>query len=216
MSCVIPTSHTSWSARDKVPTRQITIEPAALIEEESDYEDPAVTSFIIKKGSEFYGSANVHSLREKDRWCEAGLSQQNRTNSSEKLKQYRTNSNEKLKQQDQDRGKEINPSFSCFVQTWGAGKEGRTRQRFWSPSDDPARQSPPNSNPFLTLQQPHNSNPSHCPHRRPSLTPVLHSHPRPLGSMSRSKKPEINSEAPIIHHDYSPVMSIIDAYCFSA
>ena len=58
-----------------------------------------VSLFVI--GSEFYGSANVHSLREKDRWCEAGLSQQQqkRTNSSEKLKQYRSNSSEKLKQQ---------------------------------------------------------------------------------------------------------------------
>lgn len=55
---------------DRIPTKKLSIEPMALCEEEGDYEDPAVTSFIVKSGGDFYGSANVHSLRDKDRWCE--------------------------------------------------------------------------------------------------------------------------------------------------
>ena len=67
---VILTVETPYQVIDKVPTKRLTIEPMIPADEEGDYEDPAVTSFVLRVNREFYGSANVHSFRDKDRWCE--------------------------------------------------------------------------------------------------------------------------------------------------
>ncbi|KAL5254652.1 hypothetical protein ACHWQZ_G014176 [Mnemiopsis leidyi] len=67
---IILSVETPYKFIDKIATKKLRIEPMALADEEGDYEDPAVTSFVIRVGGEFYGSANVHSLRDKDRWCE--------------------------------------------------------------------------------------------------------------------------------------------------
>jgi len=67
---VILSVDTPYRFIDKLSTDILKISPMETAEEESDYEDPAVTSFYVHQGDKLYGSVNVHSLTQKDRWCE--------------------------------------------------------------------------------------------------------------------------------------------------